>query len=148
MHKLLDFLASYYFSKKNLKNISNSEIIFDEKTNKFFIIFKAIIINKNNKNTEKIYKQNITKLIKQHEGATNLLKAFVASTMILEGYLIIPVNNGWLCTGGEEVYSLKSQDCSCPAFITNSSQPCKHLIYRDFLLQQRSKINEWKQNNL
>ena len=121
----------------------------DENSDNIYLTFRWDTgkLNKKGESIVRLYKNNITKPVLEHGGLENFYKMLVASEMMLAGYLIIPVENGWVCVGGEEVYALKDNECTCQAFVVDSSKPCKHLIYKEALLMQRSRMNEWKRSN-
>lgn len=150
MFNLENLLASKLLAKKHLKNVSDSDIIFEEDTNKIYFVFKYNTgkVKKDNTPLIKVYKNDITKYVQNNGGLENLFKALVASEMLVAGYMMIPIPGGYICTGGHELYNIKDNECTCPAFINDSSKPCKHIIYRDALLEQRSRINQWKRENL
>ena len=148
MFNLERLLASKYFAKKYINKIIEPNIVFNEEKMKFYLIFKLESKNKNGQLNTRLYKNDISILVNKHGGLKNLFLSLVAADMSLKGYLIIPIEGGWLCVGGEETYALKEQECSCRAFINNNKKPCKHLLYRDALAIQRSRINNWKINNL
>lgn len=95
---------------------------------------------------QKDYKRKITSFVQKHGSLMNFYEAIVASSMIIENYSIIPIENGWLCTGGDEVYNLEAQECTCKAFQANKNTRCKHLVYRDWTLKERAKIAQLKRN--
>ena len=143
-------LAARYISRREVKKIIDPDVIYDEDSGNIYLTFKwdTCRTKKDGSPIIRLYKNNITKTVLEHGGLENFYKVLVASEMMLAGYMIIPIENGWLCVGGSEVYSMKENECTCPAYVTNSSKPCKHLIYKEALLLQRSKINKWKKNNL
>ena len=147
---LEQMFAIRLISKKNKDKLVRSEVVYDDDSDKVMFVFEMKVPSKtkDKEETTKVYKQNITPLVKAHGSVEKAFTALVASDMMLNGYLIIPIENGWVCTGGDEIYNLKEQECTCPAFINNPSKRCKHLLYRDALLNQRVKANEWKLNNL
>lgn len=150
MFNLENLLASKLFAKKQLKNISESEIVVQEDTGKIYFVFKYDTgkSKKDGSALIKLYKNDITKYVQNHGGLENLFKTLVAAEMLVAGYMIVPIQGGYICTGGDELYNLKDNECTCPAFLNNLNQPCKHLIYRDAILLQRARINEWKQLNI
>ena len=147
---LEQMFAIRLISKKNKDKLVRSEVVYDNDNGKITFVFEMIVPSKSkDKETiTKVYKQDITSLVKAHGSVEKAFTALVASDMMLNGYLIIPIENGWVCTGGGEIYNLKEQECTCPAFINSPNKRCKHLLYRDALLNQRAKVNEWKLSNL
>lgn len=147
---LEEMFATRLLAKKNKDKLLRTEVVYDNDANKIIFIFEVKVVSKSKEKSEivKLYKQDITSLVKAHGSVENAFTALVASDMMFNGYLIIPIENGWICTGGSEIYNLKEQECSCPAFINTPNKKCKHLLYRDALLTQRTKINEWRLNNL
>lgn len=143
-------LAARYIAKREVKKITEPDVVFNEESGKIYLTFKWDTgkTKKDGSPSVRLYKNNITKTVLEHGGLENFYKALVASEMMLAGYMIIPIENGWVCVGGAETYAMKDNECTCPAYVTNPSRPCKHLIYKEALLMQRSKINEWKRNNL
>jgi predicted nucleic acid-binding Zn finger protein len=146
MFELETLLALRHVAKRNLrsKKIKDTNIVFKEEAKTFYLVFKL----EDSEGNDRLYKNNITELVKNHGSLRNLFLALVASEMLLAGYNIIPIENGWLCIGGEEIYSMKDNECSCMAYIHNPSKPCKHLLYKEALQLQRSRIAKWKANNL
>lgn len=150
MFNIAKELAARYISKREVKKIQDPEVVYDDNTGNIYLVFRWDT-GKTNKKGEpivRLYKNNITKPISEHGGLENFYKTLVASEMMLAGYFIVPIENGWVCVGGSEVYAMKDNECTCQAFVLNPSKPCKHLIYKEALLMQRSKINEWKRSNL
>lgn len=150
MHTLEGLLAAKFLAKKQQNKIISSNIVTEEDTDKVYLLIEINTTSSKqlDKIKTKIYKQDITKYILLHGSLENFYKALVVSDMILSGYLLVPIEGGYICTGGEEIYSLLNNQCTCPAFLNNSNNPCKHLLYRDGLLNQRAKINNWKLNNI
>lgn len=149
MFTLESLLASKFISKRELKKIKDLEIILDDDKENIFLVYKYLIgTNKEGEDKYRLYKNNITKMVSEHGGLENLFKTLVAAEMMVHGYLIIPIDGGWICTGGSETYSMKQEECTCQAYTVNPSKPCKHLIYKEALLLQRSRMNEWKRANL
>ena len=147
---LEQMFAIRLISKKNKNKLLKTGVVYDEENSKVMFIFEMLVPSKakDKKEINKVYKQDITPLVKAHGSVENAFTALVASDMMFNGYLIIPIENGWVCTGGNEIYNLKEHECSCPAFINSPNKKCKHLLYRDALLNQRIKINQWKMKNL
>lgn len=150
MSNLNNMLAAKFLASKQQKNIISTEFIIEESSNKVYFLMK-IKTDKKDKNGEpkiRLYKQNITTYIKNHGSLESFYKSLIVSEMLLAGYLIIPIEGGFLCVGGDEIYSMKDTECTCPAFLNNSKEPCKHLLFKNGLLEQRARINNWKLNNL
>ena len=150
MFNLESLLASKLLAKKQLSKVTDTEIVLDEDSNKIYFVFRFNTgkVKKDGTEQVRVYKNDITKYVANHGGLENLFKTLVAAEMMLSGYMIIPIPGGYLCVGGEEMYDLKDDTCTCPAFINNSKEPCKHLLYKDALLLQRARINQWKEINL
>lgn len=142
-------LASNLLAKKQLKNIIKTEVLLEEETNKIYLLIEVKTGRKlkDGSFTTKLYKNDITESVFNHESLESFYKSLIVSEMIIAGYLLIPIQGGYLCVGGQEVYSLLDNTCTCPAYL-NNKQTCKHLYYRDGLLEQRSRINNWKMENL
>jgi len=143
-------LAAKLMAKKQFKNVISTQLVTDDEKAKVYFLIEVTTGKTLKNGTEqiKIYKNDITKQVKNHGGVESLFKALVVAEMMLSGYLMIPIPGGFMCVGGEEAYSISDKECTCPAFLNNSSSPCKHLLYRDGLLDQRTRINQWKQINL
>jgi len=150
MFNLENLLASKLLAKKHMKSVSEPDVVIDEDNSKIYFVFKYDTgkTRKDGSRLIKFYKNDITKYVHNHGGLENLFKALVAAEMLVAGYMIIPIQGGYICAGGEELYNLKDNECTCPAFLNNPNKPCKHLIYRDAILLQRSRMNQWKQTNL
>ena len=150
MFNLEKLLASKLLAKKKEKDIISTNIIIDNENGKIMFILevKTGKILKSGKEQIKVYKNDISKYVKNHGGLEAFFKSLVVAEMITIGYSIIPIENGYLCVGGEEVYSMTENECTCPAFINNPSHPCKHLLYKDGLLEQRARINKWREEFL
>lgn len=150
MFNLENLLASKFIAKKHLVNVLQSDIVVEENSNKIYFVFEYNTghLKKDGTPLIKIYKNNITKYVQNHGGLENLFKTLVAAELLVAGYLIVPIQGGYICVGGEELYNLKDNECTCSAYLNNPKQPCKHLIYKDALLLQRARINEWKQSNI
>jgi len=150
MFNLENLLASKLLAKKHLPKVSEPDILLEEDSGKIYFVFK-FDTGKSKKDGEalvKLYKNDITKYVHNHGGLENLFKTLVAAEMLVAGYMIIPIQGGYICAGGEELYNIKENECTCPAFLNNSQEPCKHIIYRDAILLQRARMNQWKQRNL
>lgn len=141
-------LAARYIAKRESKKIIEPDVLFDENTGDIHLVFKWDTgkVKKDGTPLIRLYKNNITKSVLEHGGLENFYKTLVAAEMMIAGYLIVPIENGWMCTGGTEMYAMKENECTCPAFISNPGQPCKHLIYKEALLMQRSRINAIRRN--
>lgn len=149
MFTLENLLASKFIAKRELKNVKDADVIVDEESNNIFLTFNFLVGKRKDGSEQwRLYKNNITKMVSEHGGLENLFKTLVAAEMMIQGYIIVPIEGGWLCVGGSEVYSMKEQECTCQAYSVNPSKPCKHLIYKEALLMQRSRINQWKRENL
>ena len=109
MFNIAKELAARYISKREVKKIQDPEVIYDDNTGNIYLVFKWDT-GKTNKKGEpivRLYKNNITKPISEHGGLENFYKTLVASEMMLAGYFIVPIENGWVCVGGSEVYAMK-----------------------------------------
>ena len=76
-------------------------------------------------------------------------ESLIAADLIRQGYMIVPIEGGWLCVPSKgEVYSLEEKSCSCGDFLMNKGKKerCKHLIYRDWTLHNRARIQEYRTN--
>lgn len=143
-------LASKLMANKNIKSILSTDLIVEDETNKIYFLMevKTGKILKDGSEQIRVYKNDITKYVNNHGSVEAFFKAVVVSEMMLSGYVIIPIQGGFMCVGGDEVYALKDNTCTCQAFLNDTSKPCKHLVYKDGLLHQRARINEWKSENL
>jgi SWIM zinc finger len=150
MSKLNNMLAAKFLAAKQQKNIISTEFIIEESTDKIYFLIEVKLDKKDESgiNKTKFYKQDITSYIKNHGSLESFYKSLVVSEMLLAGYLIVPIEGGFLCVGGDEIYSMNNTECTCPAFLNNSKEPCKHLLFKNGLLEQRARINNWKLNNL
>jgi hypothetical protein len=150
MFNLENLLASKLMATKNIKNVLETDLVIDEEKEKIMFVMKVKTGKtlKDGSEQIKLYKNDITKQVKNHGGVEPFFKSLVVAEMIISGYVLVPIQGGFLCVGGDEVYALKHNTCTCPAFIQDSSRPCKHLLYKEGLLEQRARINEWKRNNV
>lgn len=150
MFNLDNLLAAKLLAKKQYKKVLSTQLILEETTNKIYFVIEVQTdkILKTGEIKSKFYKNDISSYIKNHGTVEKFFKALVVSEMMLAGYLLIPIDGGFICTGGEEIYSIKDNQCTCPAFLNDNSKQCKHLLYKEGLLEQRSRINEWKLFNL
>lgn len=150
MSNLNSLLASKFLAAKQYKNIVSTDFIIQEEPYKIYFLIEVELLKKNKEglNQTKFYKQDITKFVNNHGSLENLYKALITSEMLLAGYLLIPIDGGFLCIGGDEVYSINNSGCTCPAYLNNNKELCKHLLFRDGLLDQRARVNNWKINNL
>lgn len=148
MYNLENLLAAKFISKRELKKIEDLNLLVDPDNNHIYLTYKYLVRSKKGEDYYRLYKNNITKMVNEHGGLENLFKVLVAAEMMVSGYLIIPIEGGYVCVGGTEVYALKDNTCTCQAYTVDPSKPCKHLIYKEALLLQRSRINTWKQANL
>lgn len=74
-------------------------------------------------------------------------ESLIAADLIRQGYMLVPIEGGWLCVSPKnEAYSLEEKSCSCGDFLMNKAKKerCKHLIYRDWTLHNRARIQEYK----
>lgn len=149
MSDLNSLLASKFLATKQQKNIISTDFIIQNDPDKIYFLIKIQTdkLDKDGINKTKLYKQDITKFVANHGSLEDLYKALVTSEMLLAGYLLIPIDGGFICTGGDEVYSINNSECTCPAHL-NNKKPCKHLLFKDGLLNQRARANAWKINNL
>ena len=142
-------LAARMLGEQFRDQVVDPNVVFDEESKKFYLVFKRLVGEKKDGEPKlRVYKKNITRWVNAHGGLTNLFANFVAAKMILEGYMIVPIENGWLCVGGDEVYSLTVDSCTCQAFVTDPTKPCKHMQFKEAVYKQRSRLNKWKQDNL
>lgn len=150
MSSLEKLLAAKLLTSKKIKDIHSTDFVIEENSDKIYFLIKVHTgkVLKNNEPKLKIYKNDITSYIQNHGSIELFFQALVTSEMLLAGYLLVPIENGYLCIGGEEIYSLNNNECTCPAFLNNNKARCKHLLFKEGLFQQRARINEWKQNNL
>ena len=150
MFNLETLLASKLLAKKQFKNIISTQLVVDDEKEKVYFLMEAPTGKTLKDGTEqvRVYKHDITKMVKNHGGVEPLFKSLVVAEMMLAGYLMIPIPGGFMCVGGDEAYSISDNECTCPAFQNDLSKPCKHILYRDGLLMQRARINEWKRINL
>ena len=150
MFNLETLLAAKLMAKKHFKNIISTQLVIDEEKEKVFFLIETNTGKTLKSGIEqvKIYKNDITKQVKNHGGVEGLFKSLVVAEMMIAGYIIVPIPGGFMCVGGDEAYSINNDECTCPAFLNNPSKPCKHILYRDGLLEQRARINEWKRINL
>jgi hypothetical protein len=150
MSTLQSLLASKLLAKKQLKNVVNTDLVTDEVTNKIYFLIEVKLSTKDKEGNykTKLYKNDITSYVSNHGTVEAFFKSLVVSEMMLSGYLLIPIENGYLCVGGDEVYSMINNECTCPAFLNNNKTPCKHMIYKEGMLNYRSQVNLWKQQNL
>ena len=150
MFNLETLLASKLMAKKQFKNVISTQLVTDDEKAKVYFLIEVNTGKTLKDGTEqvKIYKNDITKMVKNHGGVEPLFKSLVVAEMMLAGYIMVPIPGGFMCVGGDEAYSINGEECTCPAFLNNPTKPCKHLLYRDGLLEQRARINEWKRLNL
>ena len=142
-------LAGKLMAKKQYKNIISTQLVTDDEKAKVYFLIEVNTGKtlKDGSDQIKIYKNDITKQVKNHGGVESLFKSLVVAEMMLAGYIMVPISGGFVCVGGDEVYSISDNECTCPAFVNDSSKPCKHILYRDGLLEQRARINNWKRLN-
>lgn len=150
MFNLENLLAAKLLAKKQYKKVLNTQLLLEEDTDKIYFVIEVLTekITKTGEVKTKFYKNDISAYVKNHGTVERFFKALVLSEMMLAGYLLIPIEGGFICTGGEEVYSIKDNECTCPAFLNDPSKQCKHILYKEGLLEQRARINNWKLNNL
>lgn len=69
-------------------------------------------------------------------------RALLATEMLAEGYMCIPIQGGWVVVSPEgEEYQLQETECTCGF---RKDEPCKHLILRDFTLDYRARVQKEK----
>ncbi|MBD2201561.1 hypothetical protein H6G33_09400 [Calothrix sp. FACHB-1219] len=69
----------------------------------------------------------------------------VAALMIMRGYLIFPIEGGWIVVNPEgEEYQIDGNSCTCKGNSYNPSSRCSHLILRDWMLNYRARGNEYR----
>lgn len=79
-------------------------------------------------------------------------ETIITSEMLIQGYLLITIEEGWLVVNphGEnyqiEKNNYKSSICTCGDFLYHRKQQsrCKHLIFKDWHLNYRKRIVEYK----
>lgn len=128
---------------KELKDVTHCQITGDN--GEVYLEYRTITQPKDGGiPKQKDHKRKITKFVQKHGGVIELYEAIVASSMILHNYSIVPIENGWLCVGGNEIYNMKQQECTCTAFQRNKNTRCKHLVFRDWTVKQRARVAEIK----
>jgi len=143
MFNLEIMLANKFLATKQYKKVINTQLITDDLKEKIYFVIEVSEDTKS-----KMYKQDITSYVINHGGVQQFFRSLVVSEMLLMGYLLIPIEGGFLCVGGEEVYSLINNECTCRAYLNNPSKMCKHLLFKEGLLEQRARINNWKLQNI
>lgn len=149
MYKLETLLASHYLSQKQINKILNTDFVYEEDTKTLYFLLK-IQTNNKLKNGEiqiKCYKYNLNKEISNHGSLENLFKSLVLSQMLLEGYILIPIEGGYICKGGEELYTIKDNTCTCRSYLSSNTS-CKHIIFKEALDIYKYRIQQWKVENL
>lgn len=140
-------LASKLFAQKKISNISNAKFVIDEEKQDVYLVFTLLENGK-----EKLYKSKINHLLHSYKGdVKEMLTALIATEMMFLGYYLVPIDGGYMCVGGDELYSLRNNECTCRDFITNrknKGEKCKHLYLLDYMYFQRRLVTEWQlQNN-
>ena len=79
---------------------------------------------------------------KRWTNIVHLYETYVATQLLRDGYVMVPIDGGHLCYSQDERYELRDETCTCKAATFNPSQRCKHLIFRDWLANYRSTVNE------
>lgn len=150
MFNLESLMASRLLAKKQFKKVISTQLVIDDEKEKIYFLIEAYTGKTLKKGEEqvRVYKTDITQFVKNHGGVEPLFLSLVVAEMMMAGYLLIPIPGGHMCVGGEEAYSIKGEECTCPAFLNDSSKPCKHILYRNGLTAQRARISEWKSQNL
>lgn len=71
----------------------------------------------------------------------------VATAMLTEGYLYVPMNGGQVVVSpaGEE-YQLSGDTCTCSASNYRKHEPCKHLLLRDYFVSLRNRVDQYKKH--
>jgi hypothetical protein len=90
------------------------------------------------------HKRQLKSLLKQ--AITEEYITLLATEMMAESYLCIPVKGGWVVVNPKgETYQLTENDCTCnDKTLLSYDGPCKHLLFRDFFNFYRSKVNKYK----
>lgn len=127
-------MAVNTLKKKILEIISNAKINEDDLTLEFEVDLKS---------AKGKYKKDLTSLL---WGPIDVqYETLMATEMLAEGYMCITIQGGWIVRSpnGEE-YQLTENSCTCRSFLENPNGPCKHLSLRDWQLNYRSRINNYK----
>lgn len=143
MKSAAQFLAFMLVHEKYISSIKNVDIVQDP-DQEFYLTFEQGTIQK----SKEPYKKNIKDVL--WGGVEEMYNSCLAGMMIMQGYVCVPIENGWIVLRpsmnkeNEKEYQLQEESCTCDAFIQNSNQPCKHLKFRDWHVQYRTKISQIK----
>ena len=128
----IEHLLAFRVLKTNLwDSIKNATI----NTDKLSLEFNVELKDKKGN-----YKRKLNSLL--NEPLEDQYKTLLAAEMLAEGYMCLPTKGGWvvLSPKGEE-YQLTTNECTCNDYLYGcNDEPCKHLIFKDWHLQYRSKI--------
>lgn len=138
------FLAFMLIHEKFINSIKNAEIKKNLEDEEYYLTFEQGTIKK----SSAPFFKNIKEIL--WGSPEEMYNSCLAGLMIMQGYICIPISNGWIVTKPSiyeekrKEYQLQEEICTCSAFIQNPNQPCKHLRFRDWHNQYRAKISQIK----
>lgn len=127
MKSLEEYILTDYLAAKELKLLEAIELVTDGDE----IYIKYLI-------EDKPKKLNISKKI--WAPLKEMYETYVATTLLKEGYLLCPIEGGFLVKGGEDIYQIHEDTCTCPHYIYTKKR-CQHLVFRDWHLNYRAKCS-------
>jgi hypothetical protein len=136
------FLVFSLIHEKFINSIKNADI--QEHTDgEYYLTFEQGTIKK----SSAPFSKNIKEVL--WGAPEEMYNSCLAGLMIMQGYICVPITNGWIVIkpsliGEQKEYQLQENSCTCDAFTQNHNQPCKHLRFRDWHNQYRSKISQIK----
>lgn len=138
------FLAFMLIHEKYINSIRNADIFHNSEDNEYYLTFEQGTVKK----SSTPFLKNLKEIL--WGSPEEMYNSCLAGIMIMQGYICISIDNGWvvikpaLNKEEQKEYQLQENNCTCSAFIQNHNQPCKHLRFRDWHNQYRSKISQIK----
>lgn len=138
----IEQLLAFHAIQTNLMNKVQEAAITEDEQGEPWLVFKLVDAAK----SSKAFKKRISEVL--WGTLTQLYETYVATQLLRQGYLCVPIDGGWLVVSPEgEEYQLQEHTCTCQHFTSGKSQgPCKHLIFRDWSLSYKARINEYKRS--
>jgi hypothetical protein len=132
MYTLEEFLLLDIVNRIELAKVINIEILADDKS-ELYLTWQD--------KQGKVYKHAIkTKIL---GNIVHTFETYVATEMLRQGYVLVPIEGGFEVYGGTEIYQVMKEECTCPYYIYKRNK-CIHLIFKDWHMQYRQEASALK----
>jgi len=128
MKTLEQHILGEYLAAKALTKVSHISI--EQEEDEIYLIYT----------TDKPRKLKITN--KLWASLREMYELYVATSMLREGYMLCPIEGGYIVVGGEDNYQIHEDTCTCPHYIFTKKK-CQHLVFRDWHLNYRARCNTY-----